>query len=339
VPHKEDGTVYVPIPKNYSKFSDNMLFISIIKVISLYGYETVVADIEVDVNVLKTEKHHFFAGFVAKSFDKLAGPRIKASNAYERGILAAQTDAVCKRLGNRNGQIRKTDHSCGKILSEMGGFVRDYWGLRASINSIFASLPKPKVSDDDIPTYMLQGGELIGKIVRKNLPHSNGGIFLKTELSYLNKRYQAAQLHLEYIHEKCKRPDVEFALAFWEKVDELAKEAKDIQSELGSLFANRAKYLFRSNTKRKTDQRWNKMSIEEKLADSSVQTLEQLFNPLDLPGFKKLKISRTVVDEYDPEEYLTALYRLDKEEDNYSMKLGIVSNYESIREELLKEEH
>jgi hypothetical protein len=333
VPHRDGDKVIVPVPKNINDFSENYLVISILKIIQIRGWEACKSSLEVKTTVLKHEKNMFFAGYVAGCMHDTCGKRIKASNAYERGVLSAQTDAVIASVGNRNAHIRKTEHTCGKILSEMGGFVREHWATRSAIAMLFKDLPMPKLAPEDLPSYMLTGGELIGKIVRKSLPHSNGGIFRKEELAYLNGKYAATQQMLDDIHRHCKAPGSDFANHFWEYIDELSSKAKQIEKDLGVLYAHRAKVLFRQGSKKKADIKWIRLSLEEKIDQLSLSELGKLFDPCGLPGFTPVTGQARNEDEF--EEWLTKKYRLNTSDELYNLKLAVVSSYTLLREAVL----
>jgi hypothetical protein len=332
VPHKEtDDKIVVPVPKNINDFAENYLIITILKIIQIKGWQAVKSSTEVKPNVYKHEKNMFFAGYVSKCMDDSCGKRIKASNAYERGILSAQTDAVMRQVGNRNAHIRKTEHTYGKILAEMGGFVREYWAQRGAIAALFKDLPLPKADEDDLKTYLLTGGELIGKIVRKSLPHSNGGIFRKEELAYLNGKYANTQQRLDELHSLCKNPTGRFASTFWEYVDELGADAKKIEKELGVAYATRAKILFRQGSKKKQDIKWVRLSLDEKISTMDGKSFAKLFDPCGLPGFTPVTGRTRGEDEF--EEWLTLKYKLNTESELYTVKLAVVSSYTLLSEE------
>jgi hypothetical protein len=336
VPHRDGDKICVPVPKNISDFADNYLVISILKIIQIRGWEAVKSSMECKVSVLKHEKNMFFAGYVAKCTEQFCGKRIKASNAYERGVLSAQTDAITAFVGNRNAHIRKTEHTYGKILSEMGGFVREYWALRGAIAALFKDLPKPKVVREDLPSYLLTGGELIGKIVRKSLPHSNGGVFRKEELAYFNSKYANSQEHLDQIHKLCKNPSADFANAFWEYIDELSQMAKKIEKELGVIYALRAKILFRQGSKKKADIKWVRLSLDEKILTFTADELKKIFDPCGLPGFAQ--ITGQTRGESELEDWLISKYKLITDDPLYSQKLAVVSSYTLLRDEALASE-
>jgi len=329
VPHKEeDGQIYVPIPKNIGDHSDNLLMITILKIVQEKEWKTIPSDIEVPLAVLKSEKNMFFAGYVAKSYDDEIGPRIKASNQYERGMLSAQTDAVLHHIGKRNGHIRRTDHTFGKVLAEMRGFTNQYWGLRGAISRLFHDLPKPKISKEHSHTFMLSGGELIGKIVRKTLPYSNGGIFRKEELAYFNSMWAKTNEQLMEIHKLCNRPTSVFANEFWERMDLLSDKVKEIEKQTGTVYAQRAKYLFRTGSKKKVDIKWTKMSLDDKLSETSPDELRRLFSPLDLPGFPKT--AGTIGENSLDDQYLADKYRIRDDDPYCHEKLALSATYEDL---------
>jgi hypothetical protein len=325
-PHHDGSTTYVPLPKNIVDFKDSLLFIAILKAFESQGYKVVVSDKELPATVFKTDKAAYFAGYVSKSQDKFVGDRIKPTNQFEKGQLAKQTEAVIAHVGKRNAHIRRTPHSIGKTLAEMGGFTRQYWAFRSAISAIFTRLPNPQV--DNVSTFMLSGGELIGKIVRKSLPYQNGGVFRQEELRYLDMYYRTELTTMEKIHKLCQNPSNEFANSFDEKVDELAKICKSIEKDLGALFAQRAAVLFRSQSRKKSDIKWAQKPLNEKLNQLKPEDLRRLFSPTNLPGF--VKAERTVDDKDTVEEFCIEKYRLDDGKLTFEAKLSICVSYETL---------
>jgi hypothetical protein len=325
-PHFDGSETYFPIPNNVVDFKDNLLFISLLKIAQIRDWRIVISTVKLPVTTLKTDKGMYFAGYVAMSQQEFAGQRIKPSNLFEKGQLARQTEAVIAHVGKRNAHIRRTPHSIGKILADMGGFTRTFWGARSAISAIFANLPIPKV--DDIVSYMLSGGELIGKIVRKSLPYQNGGVFRKEELQYLDGYYRTELTTMEEVHRMCNNPKKGFAETFYERVDELAQICKNIDKSLGALFAQRAQYLFRSSSKRKSDIKWAQKSLNDKIAAMSLEDLERFFVPTNLPGFIKAKRTST---EDNVEDYCMVAYHLDDGKPLFETQLAVCVSYEIIR--------
>jgi len=263
------------------------------------------------------------------------GPRIKAGSLYEKGQLYCQTEAVNAHVGKRNGHIRKVEHSVGKILSEMTGFTREWWSTRSSISTLFNELPKPKATN--LSTYMLTGGELIGKIVRKSLPFDNGGIFRPEELQYLNKVYETVKGDLMQLHKLCKNPSEEFAENFWDYVDQLATTSKMIEKDLGSLYAARAKVLFRGNSKKKADVKWNQLTLDEKISSLAIDESRRLFTPTNLPKFAKVINPVKASDFGDIVEFSIAKYAIKRTDDLYQEQLLVATSYENMVSFLLED--
>jgi hypothetical protein len=331
-PHTDAGTVYVPVPNNIADFSDNLLFISILKAIEAKRWKIIISTQTLAANVLKTEKGMYFAGYVAMSLQDYAGTRIKPSNLFEKGQVARQTEAVLAHVGRQNAHIRRTPHSIGKVLADMSGFSRQYWGLRSTISAIFKDpplfkdLPLPEV--DYVASFMLSGGELVGKIIRRTLPYQNGGVFRKEELQYLDRYYSTEKRSMEKIHKECQDPSEDFAKDFYGHVDTLTDICKRIERDLGTLFAQRAQVLFRSGSRKKSDIKWAQKSIDEKLLGISEENYTRLFCPTNLPGF--VKATRTTNDKVTIEEYVYEKYSLKDDTLDYEVKLAVCTSYETL---------
>jgi len=329
VPHKEDGTYLFPIPKNIIEFKDNLMMITILKIADILGYEIIDSEEELPTQVLKTDKAGYFAGYTAAANEQVLGARIKPSGQWERGYLCKQTEAILADVGNRNAHIRRVEHNPGKILSDMGGFTKKYWGLRGDLATLFKSLPTPKVDDDSKYTYMLSGGELVGKIIRKKLPYENGGIFRKEELQYLNRYYSIPKSCLEKIQRNSQKPTKEFFDSFWTELNKITEDSKLIEKELGTLYASRAKYLFRTGSKKKTDIQWSKKPLDAKLEEMSKEHFIEYFSPKNLPGFPRVIATEANANDPSFENYITQKWKLQRDGDLYAEKLAIVSAYEN----------
>jgi hypothetical protein len=332
----EEYTV-LPVPKNLSDFTDNLVMITILQIVKLQKWTIVSSPIEMRTAAFKTEKAMYFAGFVSKSYDEFVGPRIKASNLYEKGQLAAQTKAVLASVGKRNAHIRKVEHSPGGHLSEMKGFTKELWGIRGSLSNLFNQLPLPKVADIDLPSYMFSGGEILGKMVKTRLPFENGGVFRPTELDYFRKKYQAEIKLLADLQVDCRNPTKDFALNFWERVDEVTKASGAIEKALGAVYAQRAKFLFRSGSKKKNDLKWAKQSLEEKLNQMTSEEIKKFFDPCNLPGLPR---TRTFVQDKDLElvPYCEKRYGITQTHTDYMELLGVVASYEDLYSSAVAEE-
>jgi hypothetical protein len=331
--HEMDSQTWLPVPRNLADFSENLLMITILKIATSLGWSIHMSEVDLPSSVLKTDKGMYFAGYTSMALSKETGHRIKPSNLYEKGQLRCQTDAVIESVGTRNTHIRKVEHSPGKILSEMAGFTRKWWGLRGVLSTLFASLPKPKATN--IASYMLVGGELIGKVVRNKLPYSNGGIYRTAELAYFDKKYANTKKKLEEIQTSSKAPTEDFARSFWDKIDSLAGECKDIEKALGGIFAARARVLFRGNSKKKSDIKWNQLPLDDKLSSLSVQDYTRLFTPINLPGFTKSLAKADDTDSLD--EFCKLRFRLNEEDNLYDDKLEVCRSYQIILDSLLGE--
>jgi hypothetical protein len=327
VPHQEAKDTFVPLPKNLADFADNLLMITILKSIELCGYHCVISETELKSDVLKSDKSMYLAGYIACKESGTVGTRKKATNLYERGYLYCQTEAVLATVGGRNAHIRKCEHSVGKILSEMTGFTRENWGIRGALGSLFSAVPKPKVPEASIVSYMLKSGELIGKVVRNKLPYSNGGVYRKEELAYFDEKYGAVKAEMERFHTLLKNPNKDLPGLFWNSVDHLAQECKAIEKALGPVFTKRARILFRNNSKKKSDIKWNQLSLDDKITQIDENQFQQLFSPLDLPGFSAVAASTDEVAPTDYDGFIYAKYRIPHSEDN-DAKFALAASFE-----------
>jgi hypothetical protein len=277
----------------------------------------------------------YLAGFVAMSLRDEVPKRQKATNHYERGELSRATEAVIASVGQRNSHIRRCEHNVGKLLAEMPGFSREYWGLRGAITNILKRLPTPKVSKDILCSYMLSGGELIGKVIRSKLPWQNGGIYRQSEIEYLSKYYQSIVTRYDDVVKSCKNPDSEFAAHFWEIIDNLTSEVKKVENRLSPLFAKRARVIFRNpNSKKKTDILWNRSSLDDKLRELSTEQFTAMYRPTNLPGLERP--IRNVSGEDDLTDYCCQKYSLDTSDSMYTEKMKVCSEYENIYAFLLE---
>jgi hypothetical protein len=323
--HTVEGRTYLPIPKNYKDFDGNLLFLSILKIAEQSGYVLCTSTVELKTAVLKSEKNMFFAGYVAKSYDLNVGPRIKASNVYERGMLCAQTEAVHALIEGRKSHLKGTTHSCGKILADMEGFTQSWWSLRGAIANLFKTLPKPKtILDKDLITYLLPQSEIIGKIVKKRLPFENGGVYRQEEIIYLRVYYSQQLEELQRVHNLVKRPTADFVMKFWKVNDRLGLAYKKIENDLGGIYAARARFLFRSGSKRKNDIKWAQMSLTDKLSKMNEDEFIDHFSPKNLPGFKDLGSQGSNLD---LKEYCKRRYDLRSDDLSYELQLNVVMSY------------
>jgi hypothetical protein len=329
VPHVEGDTTYVPLPLNLNDFDENIVMISLIKAIEFLGYTPVEGNARLPTTVFKTDKGMYLAGFISMSISDTCPKRTKATNHYERGSLAAATDAVIAKVGSRNAHIRRCEHNVGKLLAEMPGFSREYWSLRGAISNILKRLPKPFVSKDIIPSYMLTGGELIGKVVRSKLPWQNGGIYRQSEIEYLSRYYQSIVAKYDEIVALCKNPTGEFAEHFWEMIDSFTENVKKVERRISPLFAKRARIIFRNpSSKKKQDIQWNRLSLDDKLHELAPDQFTLLYGPTSLPGLDTP--IRVAPQGDDLADYCEQKYSLSTTDQLYTEKMKVVSEYETI---------
>jgi hypothetical protein len=327
VANTQGDNTYVTVPKNIEDFRDSLMMSSILRCYAYKNWIPTLSTAELPKAVLDTKEGAFFAGFVmAASYEK-TGPLQDANTKYSRGIRAFQIFSVEKTMAKsrhlRNGGMA----ALTERLSGMKGFTQAFWGLRASLVTLFKSLRPIPVSD--LSSYVKSKEELL-KIVKTRLHFENGGCYRPEELRFLSERYVATKTKLNAFLMRIERPDEELAAHFDEIYAPIKSELEIADNEIKANLAARARILF-PNDNKKRSQTWARKSLSEKLSELSEDKLKE-FLPETLPGIS----ANPVPIEGNPDQRTRALQRRYSRSESESAREVITSwyaNYDSSLEE------
>jgi hypothetical protein len=248
------------------------------------------------------------------------------STKYAKGIKAFQCFSVEKALGKpahlRTGGMDKVTER----LSEMKGFTKEHWGLRATIVSIFKQVTPVTVTH--LETYFKSKNEIM-KNIKTRLQYENGGCYRPEELTYLADRYSTAKEALSTFLTRLDAPTEDLAKTFSEQYGRVKLRIDAADNDIKANLAARARILFPQN-KTKKSIAWAKASITEKLQDLSEEKLA-VFRPESLPG---ISTKVTSLDfKSSPNAFILAKYGDDQEETADEVISSWFTNFESPERE------
>jgi hypothetical protein len=324
---KQDGTnVKVTIPKNAESHADNLFFITILKCFALLRWVPVLSETELPPSVLETKESPFFSGFVAAAATGEVGDRETGTSKWCKGFQSYQLwcvnndHTVSSAPYMRHGGVEDVTAK----LSGMKGFTKEYWGLRGSISAIFKSLPRA-AARVDLNSYMKSKEEILKNVIRRKLPHENGGVFRPDEIAYLNERYAQTKQLMEQFVSDLNDPEEGFAAEFGDKYGVIRVAVKSIEAEIGPLVGSRAKVLF-PVSKKKGILTWAKKPLEDKMDHDFLEKHDKLFMPASLPGIDITPTKTTEV--IGTQEWINAKYRFDA---SYGLTIEkLVSSYYTL---------
>jgi hypothetical protein len=304
---EEGGETRLTFPRNIENFTDSLLIMSLIKLCELNNWIPTLSESDVPKAVLETKEGAFFAGFVTASTRSETGPMNTGTTKFSKGIKSFQCFSVEKSLGKpmhlRTGGMDKLTER----LSEMKGFTKEHWGLRASIVSLFKSVKPAKVTE--LATYFRSKNEIM-KNIKTKLQYENGGCFRPEELVYLADRYEAAKAMLTTFLSKLDNPTEDLAKTFNEEYSRVKIRIDAADNDIKANLAARARILFPMDKKKKSVV-WAKSSITEKLQSLEEEKLA-VFRPESLPGINA-KVTNLSFEK-DSEAFVLAKFGEDQED-------------------------
>jgi hypothetical protein len=269
--------------------------------------------------VLETRDGLFFAGFVGQALQDETGPRITSSTKYGKGRKAYQTYSIEKRYGKPNhlriGGMAKLQG----IINEMKGFTKAWWGLRATILTIFKSMPGQRVSH--LETFVRAKSD-INKHIKTTFKYKNGGLLRPEEIVYLDNRYEAQISAFNAFQARLDVPDADLAQNFETLYGALKTRIDIVNNEVSLFIANRSRIAFPSS-KKKSDITFSKKSLSEKLSTMSADKLA-LWEPTTLPGISKNTVAPTI--QVGSPEYIEAAFAALR---NNAMALEVIQSWYS----------
>jgi len=277
-----DGVTFVTVPKNIEVFENNLLMKSILKIYERKSWIPVLSSKELPSAVLETKDGAFFAGFVYASLQSETGPLNTDTSKWAKGVKAFQTYSVEKVYGKpvhlRTGGMSKLTAK----LSEMKGFTRDHWSLRATIAGLFRSIPGARVTE--LHTYMAPKSEII-KGIKTKFVYQNGGIFRPEEIQYLDSRYNDAKELLSGFLSELDAPSPRFVEEFGARYSRVKQAVDRADSEIRPTAVERSKIAFPTDKSRRAAA-FAKKPLGEKLMDIREERLVH-FLPESLPGIMR----------------------------------------------------
>jgi len=324
--HEREGTTFFIVPKNLEAFADNLLMISILKIADLKGYSIVPGEHELPTVVLHTAEAEYFAGYVAQSCRESTGPREKRASKFYKGVLSHQCASVQKAAGTQVGHLNLVDHTPGRKLAAMTGFVKEYWSLRGAISALFSSIGTNRWTDES--TYLKSKQLLESQVVKRRLPYDNGGVYTVEEILYLKDFFRDKIRIVDAFHDALENPNDDLARSFWERYAPVSRAVKEIQQALGNLFVARARIVFPQKQGSKKQKEWVRKPLPDKLLDLSEDKLKEWF-PAKLPGFRS-EITDTEMADFS-DDSLRQKYKL--EPNNDELRYAIVEHFELLRRE------
>lgn len=321
--HKVGTTTYFVVPKNLESHSDNLLVISALQAATLLKYTVVVGDTECPTAVVRTSDGEYFAGYVAAAMEQSTGEREKRSSKFYKGYAAFQTKCVEASAGKNRSHLLLAEHTPGRKLSAMDGFVKEYWGVRSNLSSLFASL-RP-IRWDQQRTYLKPKNILESQVVKRRLPFDNGGIYTKDEIAYFRDYFTKQVGIVDDFHLRLQNPDDDLASHFWELYEPVRQAVKHIESQLGDLYVTRARIVFPLKSKGKKPSKWTSLPLGDKLRDLGEDQIKH-WAPNRLPGFSKLE--PVTPNPVNDRRQICIKWRLDENTD--ATRYAIAEAYESL---------
>jgi len=280
-----DRTEYT-LPKNIEDFRDSLVVMSIVKLCELKQWIPVLSSKELPKGVLETKDGAYLAGFVSAASRLRTGPLNEGTTKFAKGIRAHQTYSIEKKYGQSRHLRTGGQNKISEVLSSMKGFTKEYWGLRASLVSLFKSVPPCEVTD---LTSYVRSKESILRTIKTKLQSQNGGCYRAEELAYLQERNASTIILMNRFLGRLERPDEDLAKNFEDLYAPVKTAIDQADSEVKANLSARARILFPNDNKKKSKQ-WAQKPLSEKLADLSEDKLKE-FLPETLPGIVALPVA------------------------------------------------
>jgi hypothetical protein len=204
----------------------------------------------------------------------------------------------------------------------MTGFQKEFWGVRANLSSIFASL-KP-IAWTNEASYLKPKASLEQQVVKRRLPFDNKGIYTTQEIAYLRDYFREKVTCVEKFHNMLDNPSDDLARNFWEHYAPSRDAVKSINQALGQIYVQRARIVFPIAKKGKKNAKWAALPLSEKLLDIDDDNLRE-FSPTKLPGFSSLKPARD--DVVTQQNLIRIKYRLEPENDD--LRFAVAESFEA----------
>jgi hypothetical protein len=200
----------------------------------------------------------------------------------------------------------------------MGGFVKEYWSIRALISTLFSMLRRNRWTHE--VTYLKPKALLEAQVVKRRLPFENGGIYTVEEITYFKDYFKIKIAGIDSFHDRLENPDNELATHFWEQYAPVKRFVQDIEQALGNIFVARARIAF-PQQKGKRNAAWLKKPLQRKLIEMTDDQFGE-WEPSKLPGFKGY--NKDIACASDPS---TVRRRYYLDEQNDELKYEICAQY------------
>jgi hypothetical protein len=256
--YKDKNQKIFTLPKNVESFADNILFGSIVRLAAHNGYELATTGITVGDFTLSKSDQAWVSGYVHEL--------IEPSESYPSGtssFVKGRQSAIIERFKvpekECSAYYKKTKRTIGGVISAISCSKEIYSSRSRLVNLIKETPYHFKVS----PSELLKSDEQIREELKISMPFKDTKIFLTYERAYLDSKVQNALDDYAKLLQSVNayRGDIVTLHKNFEKIKATIAPVSQLAKQVSNLRSS----TFFPNGKKKSDQAYRLLSLEDKV--------------------------------------------------------------------------
>jgi hypothetical protein len=266
------------VPRNYKDefLSNSSVFKGLIKIMKINKVLFAVADIDQAKSELWDNMRicTFVAG-CAHAFTCECSPYYEGDGYFARGVRYVQMIAINDHMDNTSHLRMSKDSPFKVLVGKENPWLAKNRQLLTEVDQLIRMFATKLPIGSQMQTWLRSRGDLESKVILKDLPWNNKGIFRSCEISYMNTRFHNAIESLDNLKANFRNPNHHFAMEFWTHYSDVIKLFDAPKKICQRTIIMRQAHLFPVGRKRPK----RGISLEDKILGLQENTYVRIFHP------------------------------------------------------------